>query len=205
MMLRTFLCAALAVAATSSQAGDWYALGMVTRADANPSNSAFDNALTTAGATGLSSSSKDKSNKWRLQLGYRFNDYVALEGGYIDLGRTRYSATYNEGGATGQIKAGGPNLTVLGMLPVTKGLSLFGELGVIDAKVKSSLAAGGVAASDAYDKTQVRPIYGLGAMYQVSDNVDLRASYERVDNLGDKHRLGQMDVNLYSLGLDYRF
>ena len=207
MKLHPTLFAALAVAATSAHAGDWYALGMVTHSDASLNKSTINNALTTAGATGLTSSSKDKSNKWRLQLGYQFNDYLAVEGGYIDLGRSKYSATYTGGSAAGTLKAAGPNLNVLGILPVAQGFSLYGELGVIDAKVKANLTAtgAGAAATDSYSKTKVRPIYGIGAMYDFNDNLGMRASYERVDSLGDKSRLGRMDVNMYSLGVSYKF
>jgi OOP family OmpA-OmpF porin len=207
MKFHLFLCATLAVAASSAHAGDWYALGMISRADASFDKATSDNALTSVGAVGLSSSSKDNSNKWRLQLGYRFNDYVAVEGGYIDLGRAKYAATYTGGSAAGRLKAGGPNLSLLGMLPVADGLSLFGELGVIDAKVKANLSATAPAASasDQYSKYKIRPIYGLGAMYDFTEHTGMRVSYERVNAVGEKHRLGRMDVNMYSLGLSYKF
>jgi len=208
MKLRRILFATLAVTATSAQAGDWYALGMVTHANANLNTAAANSALIGAGATGLTSTDKGSSNKWRLQLGYRFNDYFALEGGYIDLGQAKYNASYDSSGsAAGKFRAGGPDLLALGMLPVARNLSLFGELGVVDAKVKSQLAATApaAAASDKYSKTEVRPIYGVGAQYDLTDQLGLRVSYERVTGLGDKHRLGDMDVDMYSAGIAYRF
>lgn len=207
MKQRTLLFVALAATAVSAHAGDWYGLGMITRSSANTDHAAADGALSAAGATGLSASTDDKSNKWRLQLGYQFNDYLAVEAGYIDIGKTKYSATYTGGSASGEIKSGGPDVVALGMLPLGNGFSAFGELGLIDAKTKTSLSASGVAAaaSDKYDKTKLRPLYGVGGIYNFNDTTAMRVSLERVNNLGDKGRLGNMDVNMYSIGLSYKF
>jgi OOP family OmpA-OmpF porin len=207
MKLRMVLFGALSVATASAHAGDWYGLGLVTGSSASLDKSTTDQALTAAGAAGLSSSTNDSTTKWRLQLGYKFNDYLAVEGGYIDLGKSEYSASYAGGKASGSVEAAGPNLDALLMLPLGEDLSLFGELGVVDAKVKSKLSASGAgaAAADKYDNTKARPLYGLGAIYSFSDHTAMRASYERVTSLGDSNRIGSMDVDMYSVGLSYTF
>lgn len=207
MKPRMILFAALALGTATAQAGDWYALGMVSHSNAKLNKSASDSALTSAGVTGLNSSTDETSNKWRLQLGYQFNDNLAVEGGYIDLGKAKYNATYTGGSASGEIKAGGPDIMVLGMLPLNDDFSLYGELGMVYAKVKSDLSATGpgAGAADSYDKSKTRPIYGVGGIYNFSDSMGVRVGYERVNNLGDNNRLGDMDMNIYSVGLSYRF
>ncbi len=207
MKHRKILFAALVVAATSVHAGNWYGMGMISRSSASLDSTGSDNALTAAGVTGLSSSSSGKSNKWRLQLGYQFNDYLAVEGGYIDLGQSNYSASYTGGSASGSLKASGPDVVALAMMPVGQGVSLYGELGLIDAKVQSQLSAAGsgAVADNNSSQTKVRPVYGLGGIYNMTDATALRVGVERVTGLGDNANLGSMNVNMYSVGLAYKF
>lgn len=207
MKLRTTLVVSLALGASSAYASNWYGLGMVSHSSASFDHGAADDALATAGATALVPSSKDKSDRWRLQLGYRFNDYLAMEGGYIDLGKAKYRAGYTGGGASGSLQAGGPDILALAMVPVGSRFSLYGEAGAIDAKIKSELSATGpgAAASGSDNRSRVRPIFGLGALYNFTDAMRLRVGYERINNLGDRNLLGSMDMNVYSAGLSYRF
>lgn len=51
----------------------------------------------------------------------------------------------------------------------------------------------------------VRPLLGVGALYKLSDHVDLRADYDHVSGLGKSNKTGKMDANLFSLGLAYNF
>jgi opacity protein-like surface antigen len=51
----------------------------------------------------------------------------------------------------------------------------------------------------------VRPLLGLGALYKLSDHVDLRADYDHVSGLGKSDKTGKMNANLFSLGMAYNF
>src|ERR1019366_10613742 len=99
----------------------------------------FDNALSVGGVTGLSSNNTGSGNQWRLQVGYKFNPYFAVEAGYMDLGTANYSATFAGGTANATEKAGGLDFAALGILPVTDTLSVFGKVGFVAAKVKTDL------------------------------------------------------------------
>ena len=212
MRSRAVVLATLALGAASVHAAswtdNWYVLGSVSHSSTSLDKGGLNTKLQSAGATGVSSADSGTGNyQWRLQLGYRFNDWLALEGGYIDLGKAKYNATYAGGSAAAKWKAGGPDLAVLGILPVNDSFSLFGKLGVIDAKTKTKIAATGAAAavSGKPSDTHAEPIYGLGAMYKLTDNAGLRLEYERVNNVGDSVKTGKADVDVVSLGLSYQF
>ncbi|HYP66701.1 MAG TPA: outer membrane beta-barrel protein [Thiobacillaceae bacterium] len=188
-------------------AGDLYVVGDVTHSKDSLSRSTFDGALTSAGATGLSSSDSGNGNQWRVQLGYGFNSNLAIEAGYIDFGKAKYSAAYAGGAATGELKAGGVDLVALGILPLSDNFAIFGKAGAVALKAKSSLAASAPAsaATDNATSSEVRPLVGLGASYKLVDNVDLRAEFDHVNGIGKSNKTGTMDSNMFSLGVAYHF
>jgi OOP family OmpA-OmpF porin len=202
-----FAALALIALTTTASADGFYGVGEVTYSSASLDSSYFDNALATSGATGLSSSDSGGSYQWRLQGGYRFNPYLALEVGYIDFGKADYQAAYSGGSAQGSLKAGGVDMAALLLLPLNDSFSVFGKLGVVDATVKANLQAGAPAASATGDTSvnSVRPLLGLGATYKLTDNVDLRADYDYVSALGSSSKTGTMDINMFSMGAVYNF
>jgi OOP family OmpA-OmpF porin len=163
--------------------------------------------LTSAGATGLSSSDSGSGNQWRLQLGYGINRNLAIEAGYIDFGKAKYSASYAGGTATGDLKAGGLDLVALGILPLTDKFSIFGKAGAVALKAKSSLTAdaSAVTATGKATANEVRPLIGLGASYKIANNVDLRTEFDHVNGIGKSNKTGTMDSNMISMGVAYHF
>ncbi len=198
---------ALFALASSAFADGFYGLGEVTHSQTSLDKNYFNDALTAHGATGLSSSDSGSGNQWRLQGGYRFNEYLAAEAGYIDFGKAKYSASYAGGAASGSLKAGGVDLAALVSMPLNDRFSVFGKAGVVFADVKSSLSAGAPAslASGDTSKNVVRPLLGLGADYKLSEKVDLRTEFDRVSGLGDSGKTGKMDSNMISMGVIYKF
>lgn len=195
-------------ALTSTAFADgFYVLGEATHSSNSLDQNYFDDSLSANGATGLSSTDSGSGNQWRVQGGYRFNPYLALEAGYIDFGKTTYKANYTGGSAQGSLKAGGADMAVLASLPINDEFSVFGKAGLVYANVKSSLSAGapaGLASGDT-SANVFRPLFGLGANYKLTQNVDLRADYDHVSGLGDSGKTGKMDSNMFSMGAVYNF
>ena len=195
----------LSVAMASAFAGDWYGVGSIGQSKTKDSfKSTFDSGLP---AGGLTSSMDDTDTGYKLQLGYKFTPNWAIEGGYVDLGKLNYNATYTgppAGNASGEVKAHGWNVAGVGTYPLNNQFSLFGKLGVIDAKIEGSLndtnGNGG-----SISKTKVKTNWGLGANYNVSKQWGLRAEWERFSKLGDSNSIGESDVDLLSVGLVYNF
>jgi len=208
MKLGKWVPLTLLVLGQGAMAGDLYVVGDITHSKDSLKRSSFDSALTGAGASGLTSSDSGSGNQWRLQLGYGFNSNLAIEGGYIDFGKAKYSAAYAGGGTgTGDLKAGGLDLVALGILPLSDKFSIFGKAGAVAVRAKSSLTANGAASAATGDATanQVRPLIGLGASYKIADNVDLRGEFDHVNGLGKSNKTGTMDSNMMSLGVAYHF
>jgi OOP family OmpA-OmpF porin len=199
---------ALLALTTTAFADGFYGLGEISYSSSSLDQSHFNNALTSSGATSLSSSDSGSNTKWRLQGGYRFNPYLAVEAGYIDFGKAKYQASYAGGSAQGSLKAGGVDMAVLGSLPVNDNFSVFGKVGVVDAKVESSLTAGAPAtflASGSDSVYSIKPLLGVGAIYKLTQNIDLRGDYDYVGGLGKSSKTGQMDASMFSVGVAYNF
>jgi OOP family OmpA-OmpF porin len=185
---------------------DLYVLGEVTHSQDKLNTSTNDTALTNAGATALTSNGKSNGNQWRLQLGYKVNPNFAIEGGYIDFGKAKYSASYAGGTAQGTTKAGGLDIAALGILPITDSFSVFGKAGLVAARVKSDLATTPASTATAsVSANAISPLIGLGASYKVSDTMDVRAEYDHASNLGKSGKTGKLTANMLSVGLAYHF
>lgn len=207
MKLKKMIPLTLLVLSQGVMAGDLYVVGDVTHSKDSLKKGTFDSALTSAGATGLSSSDSGSGNQWRLQLGYGINRNLAIEAGYIDFGKAKYSASYAGGTATGDLKAGGLDLVALGILPLTDKFSIFGKAGAVALKAKSSLTAdaSAVTATGKATANEVRPLIGLGASYKIANNVDLRTEFDHVNGIGKSNKTGTMDSNMISMGVAYHF
>lgn len=202
MNLKQLIPLALCAVVSSAFADGFYGVGEVTHSMNSLDRGHFDSALTANGATALSSSDKGSGNQWRLQGGYRFNQYLAAEVGYIDFGKAKYKASYTGGSANGSLKAGGFDAVALVSLPVNDQFSVFGKAGIVAASVKSSLPA---VAGASHTESVISPLVGLGATYKLSEHLDLRADYDYVSGLGKTSKTGKMDSNMVSMGVAYNF
>jgi len=178
----------------------------------------------------LQSTQASAKRGYKLQLGYEFTPNFAIEGGYVDLGKTTYSATYGAqitttnpvfswwpkgpqttttstlaGSASREAKITGWNVSGVGIYPINDQFSVFGKLGMINAKVKSSDAGAAFASGDDTTETKWKTTYGVGGTYNFSKSLGVRAEFERFSKLGDSQTTGAVDVNLLSLGLAGRF
>lgn len=200
---------ALSAASTVFAADDSgaYILGAVGVTKSSIDKTSFDDALTSVGVTGLSSSTDETDTGYKLQLGYKFNPNFAIEGGYVRLGKFKYDATFTGGTANATVKADGWNIVAMGILPVGDTYSLLGRLGAIRAKVDATASATGPGGSalDNVDATENNFTYGLGVAYNMSKSTSIRIDYDRYAKLGDNSSTGEGDADLYSLGVGYKF
>ena len=197
----------LALGSTAALADNFYVLGSVGQSKVKDLHkSDIDSELTGAGATGLQSSIDRTDTAYKLQAGYQFNKNFALEGGYFNLGKAAYSASYTGGAANASVKADGSNLSAVGSLPISDAFSVFGKLGAAYSTVKADVTAtgpGGTAAGSAKD-SKWGAVYGLGLNYNLTKQVALRAEYEIYDKVGGDNT-GKSKVDVLSVGVAYKF
>lgn len=136
-----------------------------------------------------------KDDGWKIFAGYKLNRNLAFEGTYADFGSFRASGTF----------AGVPNINVnvdvtswsaaaLGILPVGDRFGFFGKAGVSFTKYDSSGSVANLTFTGNDDETEL--LWGFGATYNFTPNLGLRAEWER---------LNKSDVDMMSIGIQYRF
>ena len=134
-----------------------------------------------------------RSEAWKTYVGYQFNKYLALEGGYTNLN----DMTAFTGSTRTNVATDAWGLGAVLSYPVTDKFALTAKVGTaymlakIKEKTGSALAVR--SGDDGYE-----PNYGVGVRYAVLDNVDLRAEWERFDR-------SKMDIDLLSAGLAVKF
>ncbi|WP_439520069.1 outer membrane beta-barrel protein [Hydrogenophaga sp.] len=189
-----------------AQSSGWYAGANAGRTGAEIDDPRITSGLAAQGFATTSIQDRDRSTGFKLYGGYQFNPYMALEGGYFDLGKFGYIAnTVPSGTLNGDMRVKGLNLDLVGTLPITGKLSALGRVGVNHARVNdrfSGTGAVGVSNPTARQSdTNVK--YGIGLNYAFSETLAMRLEVERYrvnDAVGNKG-----DVDMVSVGLVYRF
>ena len=125
------------------------------------------------------------SNGGKLYGGYEFNDNIAVEAGYADVGKAKSAA--------GDVKGHGVYVDAVGKLPLSQSFSVLGRVGAFNGHSKSS--TGG---SDS--GTDLK--YGAGLQWDMNKQASIRGEWERYrfKTVGTK-----ADADMLSVGLNYRF
>lgn len=208
-MKKTLIALAIAAASTSAWSQEptskFYA-------GASIGQSKFKGACDSEPGTTISNC-KDTDTAWKIFGGYEFTPNLAVELGYNDFGRISGDATVVVGGSTftgsAKIEATAFELTGIGTLPLGHQFSLYGKLGVYYAETKSSadvrqttppFASGSSSTSD----NNSNLTFGLGARYDITSNIGIRAEWQRFSKVGGDNT-GKGDIDVLAIGGLYRF
>jgi OOP family OmpA-OmpF porin len=168
------------------------------------------------GATAFSFSHDTTDTAYKLQAGYQVNQYLAIEGGYVNLGKFKSTESVTApvvGTISSNYKAHGWNVFAVGTLPLSQGFSAYGKLGTLYSTLKNDITTSGAVALAAgasanRKRTEWNWAYGLGLQYDISKTVAVRGEWERYDRLGDDggtNPTGQHNFDTYSVGLNFKF
>jgi OOP family OmpA-OmpF porin len=189
--------------ASSAMAADqgWYVLGGLGQSTSTNGQSTLDNAVYGSGGSGFSSS-YSKGTFYNIDLGYQFNKFVAVEGGYIGSGGTNYSAS--GGNLVTPINASanisGAEIAAVGFIPLTNNFSLLGKLGATSITESASVNyAGGLASVNG---TVTAATYGIGAQYYFNSNLFGRLDLDSY-SMGDPSYSSRVDV--WTVNIGYHF
>jgi OOP family OmpA-OmpF porin len=165
------------------------------------STQAADNGIYLGASVGQSSTEYDQSfagedfsfdassTGFKAIAGWRFLDWLAVEGNYVDLG----SGDDNVLGERIETDIDGVSLSAVGFLPVGP-VDLFARVGAINWNADLNAPGLGISGSD--DGTDLT--YGVGAQFRVW-SLSLRAEYEIFD-ISDADT-----VDMVSLGVTWTF
>ena len=117
----------------------------------------------------------DDDTAFKLFAGYKFHPNVAVEGGWAQL--------YDKGGS----EVTSLEVVAVGILPLAHQFSLLGKLGFASVDVDTPLGG----------DTKTELTYGIGAQYDVTPMIGVRAGWQRYDT--------DQEIDLLSVGVVVRF
>jgi opacity protein-like surface antigen len=164
----------------------------------------------------VSASTEDTDIGYNATFGYRFNRYIAAELGLAQFGEVKSTARGELDFGNGFVptsvsltfSAGGPMMSVIGILPINDKLELFGRLGYLFTSSERELTSSvdgqtggfGSAKGDSQDV-----VLGAGAAFHFNQVYSLRFEYMQLDELGQDSRSGLEDLNVIGVGFLVRF
>ncbi len=208
MKINKYLLAlACGIAVSAHAENNFYVLGSVGQSHVKLDKGDFDSELENEGFI-VNSSDLDKDDTgYKIQFGYQFNPYFAVEGGYVDFGSADYKANVSGVAAKAEFEATGWNINVLGLIPFTDTFSLVTKFGFIrsDVDVTVSASAGGVSISESESGKHISTLFGFGAQYAFTKNLAVRAEFENYNAVGDDSKTGEANIQLISAGVAFKF
>jgi OmpA-OmpF porin, OOP family len=166
--------------------------------------------IRSTGATSFSSDANSTGTMWKVYGGYRFSPFVSLEAGYWDFGKldvktkifapvsTRMERKYHGDGI---------GADALLWLPVSTSVSGLVRAGALRTNIKagSSDPGGGLASLSSESAKKVNAHWGLGLELRLTGAAAARIEYESVRKVGDDSKFGTADINMVTVGANYRF
>lgn len=152
--------------------------------------------------------------------GYRVNQYLAFEGGYLSLGKQNYRET-----SSGEFivdpasepipdqltvsltsRITGFAVSALAILPISYSWEIYGRAGVLLASNDLSLYLAGSTGAGTGDSTESSTdvLAGAGISMSLLEVYSLRAEFQRVFDAGDE-AFGEGDIDLVSIGITVAF
>lgn len=185
ILLVSAIAATFAAGAASAQP---YVGGAVGQADYK---------IDTAGAT----SADTKDTAFKVFGGYMFTPNFGVEGSLFDLGKASGSISFpglGNVGANGELR--GLGAYGVAAYPIDD-FSVFAKAGLAYVRAKTSVTVGGASGSET--ESSFQPAFGVGAAYNFSKNIGVRAEWERVraEYTGGTKE----DTDVLSVGVVYRF
>ncbi len=142
----------------------------------------------------------------KVFLGRQFNRYIGMELGYFDLGKFGWqTSTTPAGTLTGEIRAQGVMLDLLGTVPLSTNLSALGRVGATYTRTRSNYASTGILGilNPNPSERKSEPKWGVGLQYAFSPGFQMRVEgeeYRIADALGSRDK-----VRMYSASLVFPF
>jgi OmpA-OmpF porin, OOP family len=199
------LCGASAAMAQNVQR-PWYVEGSLGASKHGMNGADMDRSFAAQGAT-TASSFDENDQAWGLKLGYRFAPNWAVEGAYHDLGKFGFSGTTAApvpGSFSGDYKAQAWSLSGVGTWPVGNAFAVYGKLGVAYTEAKTSVSSTGTPLSGG-KSNNTGLVLGLGGTYDFSPAWYARLGWDRYLRVGDDQKTGRGDLDVYAVGIGFRF
>lgn len=219
-------CFVMSLCCSVAQAGGVpegvYAGVAVGASDGNASTANLVSNPARCSVAGAACSVDQRNTAWKVYAGYPLSEQWAVEGEYADLGKV-LKGSVSQGGINDSYtqKTAGFGVSLVGKVkPKPQSpLSVYGKAGVFHwvskADASFSPAVAGFGASASRKDNGTNPMFGLGVEYALAPKLAVRAGWDRYLKVGKRTVLLDegnsswstldTDVDLYSVGLSYRF
>jgi OmpA-OmpF porin, OOP family len=125
----------------------------------------------------------------KIYIGSHFNRWLGAEVGYVNFGKGDSNG--------GNVEAQGANLSLVGTLPLGDAFRVFGKVGTTYSWTKVDGTVGPTGKDDGFGLS-----YGAGLGFDLNPRTQMVFEW-------DRHELnyvnGESDVDMYSVGLKFRF
>lgn len=184
-----------------------YVVASVGQASADTSDRYCDQPVRNAVPAGSvgSFSCDDQAIAGRVGVGLEVNEYISMEAGYIQIDEFEGR---NAAGDTASVDFNGMTVAVVGTLRTSEQFMFIarGGFGILHTDVKSNRPVGPVPASPtSVEETDLEWMFGLGAQYNLNKAIGLRFEWERYFNVGDPDTTDESDIDVVTLGVQWKF
>ncbi len=166
-----------------------------------------DAVVAPGGFTNYSIATDRRDTGYKLFLGYQMNRYVGFELGYFNLGKYGFANTTTPNGRlTGELRAQGANLDVVGTLPITENFALLGRVGTVYARTRAEFqGTGAVTVTNPHpSRREANLKLGVGMQYAFNDSFMMRGEAEDY-RVNDAVGGGKGHVRMYSVSFVFPF
>lgn len=205
-MLKMMVIATAAFPCLFAQEFGWYMGANIGKSRGRLEDAKISNAILGGSIVATSFSHQDRETGYKVFAGYKFNQYLAAETGYFDLGRFGfYAPTVPLGSLRGDTFIRGINLDAVLSMPLTGQFLVFARAGLNHAQGNNNFTGTGAVASSIpeirHRNTNYK--YGGGLEYNFTKHFGARAEIERY-RINDGV-INRGNVDMLSLGVLYRF
>jgi OOP family OmpA-OmpF porin len=202
-MLRITLTAFMASMSLAATADD-YVGGLKLPKSAEPqAPSSFFSVASEPVASFAPARINSATDGFRLKLGYHYSRFFAVEGQFVDFGRSSSEIFANPATLTSAFRTTGYGVDTVAMLP-WRSFSFYGRMGAYRGESRNAFAQYSTSLLGDATPRGTRWRYGLGMRYDFTKSLGVRAEVERYSPLGTPLDT-QVETDLISVGVSWRF
>ena len=142
-------------------------------------------------------------NGYRLKLGYQYSRFFAVEGQFVDFGRSSAEMFASPSNLASAFRNTGMGVDTIAMLP-WRSFSFYGRLGAYRGESRNAFAQYSTSLLGDSISRATRWRYGMGVRYDFTKSLGIKAEVERYSPLGTPLE-AQVETELISVGLSWRF
>jgi len=143
--------------------------------------------------------------------GYRFNQIVGIEAGYLIAGNSTIKSNFGTHTITEDLKASALQLALVGTFPISSKFDAVAKLGAAQVKLDYSASIDngysfdpGFVTSASVSKTNL--LFALGGLYNITPHFGIRAQYQDFGKIKlDIVSAENISVKAFSVGMLYSF